>query len=170
MSTIEDISDYMNKYILVTLNDSSTIEGECFTVDPVTKSIVLISEEKETNVYSSHIILPHAVKTISVETSAAPMLDSQKYQEYKEKFIRLLNGRNENNSPNENNSLRRDKLKKWLEENRIPVTVLDGNQLSVINGIVIIEPPYTVDSCRSTNTIVLGKLMEIVKACPDVEN
>lgn len=153
---------FVDQFVVVMLKDSTELQGECFTIDPVSDSIILIVQDKENNTFRPQVITSHAVEAMEIRESTF----DEEFMTFKEKFLDLLYGSNKSQSLTDNIISRRDQMKKWLEENRLPVSILDGDVLSVINGIVVIEPPYNIDSCRSTNTIVLGKLMKIIRACP----
>ena len=174
MTDFAELHQLTDKHICVKLKDSSrTITGECFCVDPVTKSVVVISKEESTgreHAYTPHVILHHAIAHIE-EISDSTLRDQLDFLEYKRNFIGTLFGERDTSLDNDALKQRREALCSWLEENRFTVTRMttdDGvEELSLINGTVVIEPPYTVDSCRSTNTIVLGRIMKIVKGCPN---
>lgn len=64
---------------------------------------------------------------------------------------------------------RRESVKNWLVKNRLPVSET-GDVLSVMDALTI-EPPYTAESCRSTNQIVLGRIQGLIANMPkDVEH
>ena len=160
--------DIIDKYVCITLTDRSIVHGECYTVDPVTKTIIILTEIcNSKNSFQPQIILSNSVTKIDVGTYPLAFQGSE-YQEFKKHFLNSLSGTTVNN---ENYSLdhiveRKEHMKNWLEQNRLPVSLLQDDIISVVNGLALIEPPYTVDSCRSTNTIVLDRVMRIVKSCP----
>ena len=173
MTDFAELNKFTDKQIRIELKDSAQIiTGECFCVDPLTKSVALLCKEENTgreHDYAPHIVLHHAIAHIE-ETSEETFLGQTDFLEYKRNFLDTLFGERDKTSGDVLKQ-RREQLCAWLEENRFTVEVVttaDGaEELSLINGTVVIEPPYTVDSCRSTNTIVLGRIMKMVKACPN---
>ena len=180
MKEFSDLHKLTDKHVHVQLNNSTqTIEGHCFCVDPVTKSVVVISVKESSggehnegeHKYTPHIILSHAITHIE-ERNESSFGDDANFVEYRRNFVATLLGDQTSSNAVSADTLkhRRERLCAWLEENRFTVNRVTGSEgseeLSLINGTVVIEPPYTVDSCRSTNTIVLGRIMKIVKACP----
>ncbi len=62
---------------------------------------------------------------------------------------------------------KRAKLKSWLLKNRLPVKDSpDNDKLLCISDALFIEPPYDVDSCRSTNEIILGRVQGLIRNMP----
>jgi len=157
----------MEKYLCVMMVDGSSVNGECFTIDPVTGSYVLISEE-EKNVFVVKIIHKHAIKSVCQENPPEG-LDKERFLCYKQGLMSKLYGKTDNIN-GQVLSKRKEILLEWLKKNQLPVSVTDSDSLSVVNGIATIEPPYTVDCCRSSNTIVLDKIMKMIKSCPELEN
>ena len=66
---------------------------------------------------------------------------------------------------------KQERLKGWLLKNRIPVTVSGENsELLCLSDALTIEPPYTTDSCQSTNQIILGRIQGLIANMPkDIE-
>lgn len=158
---------YLDKFVILSLVDKTVVSGECVTVDPVTKSFVLICSVDNTK-FCVTVILAHAIASINDIPEPLDVFKSQKYTEFKEALMRKLYSTiSERNS--EKTIQRKETLLKWLEKNHLPVTV-NENVLSVVNGIVSIEPPYTVECCRGTNTIVLDRIMKMIKSCPGLDD
>ena len=49
-----------------------------------------------------------------------------------------------------------------LEKHRVPIEVADNGNV-IIAGVVTCKPPYNINSCFSTNDIVLGRIHSILK-------
>ena len=45
----------------------------------------------------------------------------------------------------------------------------DNEEVLSISDALYIEPPYSVESCRSTNEIVLGRVQGLIKNMPENE-
>lgn len=57
---------------------------------------------------------------------------------------------------------RKDIVKKYLLENRFPVT--DTNDILYIEDSVSIKPPYDAEHCVSTNAIILNRIQNILRS------
>ncbi|XP_057306486.1 gem-associated protein 6-like [Hydractinia symbiolongicarpus] len=164
---------YIDKFIDITLKNNTKISGECFTIDPVTNSVVILAEDHGVqNAFQLQIILLHAIECIKIGI-ISDSFKTPEYREFKNTFVNVVFGSTDNKNKNYSDGEileRQSRMKDWLELNRLPVSLTSENILSVVNGLALIEPPYNVESCRSTNTIVLDRVMRIVKSCPTLEN
>lgn len=158
-----DHVSYIEKFICIETVNGKSLRGECFTIDPVTKSVVMIIQNNE-NKFVVEIIMQHAVKTIRVEENST-FTDVLSLALFKTQLNDKIFG-GMNNFDKKTLNERKTILLGWLRKNQLPVQLTDSDSLSVVNGIAMIEPPYTVESCRSTNTIVLDKVMKMIRACP----
>ena len=154
---------FIEKFVCIELVNGKSLKGECFTIDPVTKSVVMIIQNEEDKKLFIEIVMRHAVKNIEIEENLP--IDVTLLTEFKMSLNGKLFGGMDNFSE-ESLGKRKNTLLAWLKKNQLPVELTDSNSLSVVNGVAMIEPPYTVESCRSTNTIVLDKVMKMIKACP----
>lgn len=122
-------------------------KGFVYTIDPQTETVVLTD-----NLGAKVAIIPqHAIKNIVLG------------QNFVEKFA----VRTETNKVQTTGVLEEKKknLVKWLKDNLIEV-VEDGDLLR-ISDYVSIEPPYDIDHCYCTNTVILERLQNIIKRMPD---
>lgn len=55
---------------------------------------------------------------------------------------------------------RRDAVRRWLQENRIPVEE-EGEELKVA-GVLTIAAPYSAHDCRSSNQIILDRIQRLI--------
>ncbi len=60
---------------------------------------------------------------------------------------------------------RRNDLVAWLEKNRLPVRLDPNNVINILDS-VFVQAPYDLDSCQSTNEIILDKVRQLVKSLP----
>ncbi|XP_012561809.2 uncharacterized protein LOC105847063 [Hydra vulgaris] len=152
--------EFIDKFVCLQFKNGKKLCGECFTIDPVTNSVVLIT--KKISNLMVEVVLSHDL--IDIQVMDIEHINRAEYLQFKEVFLRKLFPE-QHLFTSEDLLKRRDKLYQLLELNRLPVTVQDNGILSVVNGIALIEPPYTVDTCRSANTIVLDRVMRIVETC-----
>lgn len=62
---------------------------------------------------------------------------------------------------------RKEKLITWLQTNHLRIENSPSNSAIVIeNGVALIQPPFTIDTCESTNEIVLDRVRALVESCP----
>ena len=161
-----DYLEFLDKFICLQFKNGKQVCGECFTVDPITSTVVLITKKPDCNL-TIDVVLSHElmhVKVMDIEH-----INRMEYLQFKEIFLKKLLPK-QDQFTSEDLLKRRNKLHQLLELNRLPVCIEENDVLSVVNGIAFIEPPYTVDSCRSTNTIVLDRVMRIVETCPNINN
>lgn len=140
-----DMKDYIDRNIIVETNDGIKHEGSLYTVDPVSKSILLVN--KKNKGLSMELIFKHAInKLISVGE-----LNPIKLWEEEEKSI-------------ENLSIIRERLKEWLSKNLIPFE--ESGECLELAGQLTINPPYGIDNCISSNEMVLNKIQKLIERMP----
>jgi len=156
---------FIDKYIQIELVNGTIFGGECYTVDPVSGCVILIicNENEE---FCTQVIMKHAIKSFKLQENECE--NSQNLKDFKKRLDDKL-FRSSGCGGSQETTKRKEILFDWLKKNQLPVELTDTESLSVVNGMATIEPPYTVDCCRSTNTIVLDKVMKIIKACPELE-
>ena len=159
--------NHVGKHLSITLVNGEMLHGFCYTVDPVTLSFILIVKDlQRTGKFITKLVIKHSVK--DVMTVNIPLdYQGENFELYLERLNDALRGNGMAMDPSEI-FRRKEKLCKWLNLNHLPVLEREDNILSVVNGVAMIEPPYTVESCRSSNTIVLDRVMKIVKSCPNL--
>lgn len=132
-----------NKAIIKTA-DNKSHAGFIYVIDPVSQSVVLVNETGN----SLDIILYNAI--ISINVVEEP------------KMIFHRDSRVEDSTGNvEEKKL---KLKQWLSDNYVDVKE-DGRVLRV-GSHIIIEPPYTIDQCYCSNTVILERIQSIINRMP----
>ena len=154
----EQLLSYVYKEICVARNDGETHTGRCYTVDPVSQSVVLVRFD-DNNTYKLKVIMGHCVQKITVLDEDTEKYKSRLDDLFKYKAVADI-------TPEKRRKLR-NKLKGWLLKNRIPIeeTGENGEILSLSDALTI-QPPYGPDDCCSTNEIILGKVQGLIKSMP----
>lgn len=156
------LMSYVHKLVRVETTDGNILAGYVKTVDPISESIVLVLLEDE-KPKAVHVIMGHAVKSVTVVTDASP---AQKHQ-----LEKLFMPTQEVLSA-EQLRQRKEKVRSWMCVNRIPTTESSKEPGTlVIAGSVRLLPPYGLDDFQCTNSLVLGKIRGILSLMPaDVES
>ena len=157
---------YVDQFICIELINGKFLKGECFTIDPINKSILMIVQDKEVDMFSINIVMQHAVKSLNIEKDLS--IDNRSLTAFKKSLNSKLFG-GMDKLDEELLLKRKHTLLSWLKKNQLPFELTDSGSISVINGVAMIEPPFTVECCRSTNTIILDKVMKIINACPGLD-
>uniref|UniRef100_A0A8C1NXK2 Gem (nuclear organelle) associated protein 6 n=1 Tax=Cyprinus carpio TaxID=7962 RepID=A0A8C1NXK2_CYPCA len=150
--------EFVNHEVCVTTADQQRFEGRVFTVDPVSASVVLLSVQ-ESERPSVRVILGHAVTDVQILRRGTEETERQM------KSV-LLPDRAQSLSAEELKS-RRESVRLWLEQNRVPVTE-DGEVLRVANALTI-SAPYRPGDCSSANEIILSRVQSLVESRPGAE-
>ena len=151
---------YIYKEISVTSSDGETHAGRCYTIDPVSQSIVLAKFDGD-ELYGLKMITGHAVANIAV-------LDEDT-ETFRGRLDALFKPSAQSHAKHSASELRakRDRLKQWLQKNFIPVEVSgEGGRLLDVSGVLTVAPPYDADSCQCANEVVLGKVQGLIKSLP----
>uniref|UniRef100_A0A9J8D6Z5 Gem nuclear organelle associated protein 6 n=1 Tax=Cyprinus carpio carpio TaxID=630221 RepID=A0A9J8D6Z5_CYPCA len=131
--------ELVNHEVCVTNRDQQRFEGRVFTVDPVSASVVLVSVQ-ESERPSVRVILGHAVTDVQILRRGTEETDAEELKS------------------------RRESVRLWLEQNRVPVTE-DGEVLRVANALTI-SAPYRPGDCSSANEIILSRVQSLVESRP----
>lgn len=159
--------NHVGKYISISLVNGEMLHGFCYTIDPVTLSVILIVKDlHKSGKFITKLVTQHSVKDV-MAINIPLDYQGKNFEHYLERLNDALKGNSMELGPSEIFK-RKEKLCNWLNMNHLPVLERGDNILSVVNGVAMIEPPYTVESCRSSNTIVLDRVMKIVKSCPNL--
>lgn len=160
----KDWTELVHCRVRVDTNDSKKHTGFVYTVDPVSQSLVLINsndsngERIHSTDVSMKIILRASVKKIEVLHAAD--------EDIKSWFNTLFRTECGEKLSAKDLDARKEKLKQWLEKNRIPVSVSQDQQSLSIFDALVIRPPYTAESCLSTNEIILLRIQGLVRNMP----
>uniref|UniRef100_A0A1E1X0D2 Gem nuclear organelle associated protein 6 n=1 Tax=Amblyomma aureolatum TaxID=187763 RepID=A0A1E1X0D2_9ACAR len=153
---------YVHKLVRVETTDGRVLAGYVKTIDPVSKCIVMALLDSGRPV-TVHVIMGHAVKSLTVVTDAAPAEKEQIEQLFMPQRMKLSN---------EQLRQKKEKLRSWMCINRIPVAEsADQPGVLVIAGSVRLLPPYGPEDFQCTNSLVLGKIRGIISSMPvDIES
>ncbi|KAH9503972.1 Gem (Nuclear organelle) associated protein 6 [Bulinus truncatus] len=149
---------YVNSHVEAMTEDGQKHSGYVFTIDPVSESIVLLTQlsaDNPTNI-SVKLLMGSSVRSIEMKAQ-----DSGFNQSF---FDSLFRPAMENNFSESELHSKLLNLKSWLEQNRIPVSVT-GDKLTVADALTI-HPPYTLDCCLSTNEIILARIQGLMRNMP----
>lgn len=165
-----DPSDWMKLIgcqIQACTEDGHQHVGHVYTVDPVSQSIVLVSfgdnaPETSCNI-SLKLLVGSSVTDVKIVSEAAEAVN--------QRFHRLFRPAVAETLSDEQMNVRKLRLKSWLEKNRLPVSLGgDSGQLLLVADAITVQPPYTEDSCLSTNEIVLSRIQGLIKNMPSDES
>lgn len=153
---------YVHKLVRVETTDGRVLAGYVKTIDPVSKSIVMVLTDSG-RPSTAHVIMGHAVKSLTVVTDATPAEKEKIEQLFLPARVKLSS---------EQLREKKEKLRSWLCVNRIPVTEsADEPGVLVIAGSVRLLPPYGLEDFQCTNSLVLGKIRGIISSMPvDMES
>ncbi|CAG5133660.1 unnamed protein product [Candidula unifasciata] len=158
-----DWMKWVDHEVQVSTEDGEVHVGHVYTVDPVSESILLITQADANLEASSSVSL----KLLIGASVRNVKIISEGTEKVKHKFNHLFRPAENVNLNEEDLIARKLKLKSWLEKHRLPVTLggISGQYLTVADAITV-QPPYTEDSCISTNEIVLSRIQGLIKNMP----
>ncbi|XP_065162002.1 gem-associated protein 6-like [Atheta coriaria] len=132
--------------------DNKTHVGYIYVVDPESKSVVLTTQKTEHSSGDLIIITAPTIKNIQIDTTQdigeINIFSEKRCQSYSIQDLQE----------------KKKKLKDWLKLNLIDV-VEDGEALKFQDHLII-EPPYDLDHCYCTNTIVLDRFKSLIEKMP----
>lgn len=161
-----DWMKWVDREVQINTEDGEVHIGHVYTVDPVSESIVLITQLDDgleaSSSLSLKLLIGASVTDVKVISDCA--------EKVKQKFNQLFRPAENLNLNEEDLNRRKLKLKAWLEKHRLPVTLggISGQYLTVADAITV-QSPYTEDSCISTNEIVLSRIQGLIKNMPTDE-
>jgi len=157
-----DPSDWKNlvyQIVEVTTEDGQSHIGAVYTVDPVSETVVLVTENNEGDL-QLNVVMGHAVQSTEVRGECEAGLREKMEKLFKPAALLQLS--------KDELGKRKTQLRSWLLKNRIPIEVCaDNEEVLSISDVLFIEPPYSVTNCRSTNEIVLGRVQGLIKNMPN---
>lgn len=139
----------IGKTVEVEMINNKTYVGFVYCIDPVTENIVLVNKASETH-YDTDLLLGQCVKNINVISE--DICDDKIFQ-----------FKTETDHPDLDK--KRKNLKEWLTNHFIDVAE-DGEELKIGDDLVI-SPPYTINDCVSSNTIILERIRTILVTLKD---
>lgn len=138
----------------------SKVTGGLLAVDPVTDTAVIVDlgDGDEGDLSRCQVTVVPFVNWTSLE-----IIDAS------EEFKNLVKNAQTEQSQGcdlseEDLTTAREKVTNWLVKNGL-TAVLRGEDL-VIADAVILEPPFTAESCSATNEIILSRVQHILKSMP----
>lgn len=158
---------WVDHEVQVSTEDDEVHVGHVYTVDPVSESIVLINHADVSLEASPRMSL----KLLMGASVTDVKLISDGTEAVKHRFNHLFRPAVDTILNDEELNRRKMNLKSWLEKNRLPVALGGtGWQYLTVADALTIQPPYTEDSCISTNEIVLSRIQGLIKNMPDEMN
>lgn len=136
--------DAIGNEVIIKTVDNKSHAGFIYIIDPISKSVVLVNETGIT----LDIILYNAISSIDVVEGSK----------------RVFPRESRTGGPIDNVEEKKIQLTKWLSDNYVDVRE-DGSVLRVGDHIII-EPPYTIDQCYCSNTVILERIQNIIKRMP----
>lgn len=154
----EEWMHYIYKHVSVVTEDEEEHVGWVYTIDPVSQSFVLVHFSEDRTQLS--ILFRPSITKVSILAESLPGIKQRLDALFQPKIFAQVS--------EEELKLRKQKLKMWLEKNRLPVQVTGVNEeVLTISDALLIQPPYGVDDCHSTNEIVLGRIQGLIKNMPE---
>ncbi|XP_035855897.1 gem-associated protein 6 isoform X2 [Sander lucioperca] len=151
---------YVNKQVKVKAGKDEEHRGWLLTVDPVSASLVLVNFLDQDDVgggrASVQVVMGHAVQEVQVLQEA----DQETTERLQSSF---LPPRSRPLAPEQLHQ-RRAGVRRWLEQNRVPVQE-DGEEL-LVAGALTITAPYGPEDCCSSNQIILDRVQRLIQSQP----
>lgn len=176
--SVEKLNEFCNRKVRLTTEDKKSQDGWIFSIDPITKSIVFISDSSPNLV---KIFFGTSIENLQI------LPDAQILPENVKKILAKIAANSKIQTPEselapEALKERKEKVKNWLIKNRIPISENGGNSsagnsetggnsstgnsiIFVLNALEI-RPPYSIDDCFSANDIVLARVRKLLEAMP----
>ncbi|XP_078052719.1 gem-associated protein 6 [Augochlora pura] len=137
---------YVGKEVNILNKDDSTVSGIVYTVDPVSESIVLLQGCQQNHL---RLVFGHAIKNIEVCSDIVHELPTL----FMNPQACLLQSTLDE---------RKNAVVKMLRENRFPVK--EKENILMIEDVLSIKPPYKPDDCISANSIILGRIQNLLSS------
>lgn len=152
----------VNNQVRVRTEDDRDHIGFVYTVDPVSESIVLVTDlnKIDSNKIAMKLLMGPSVRSVEVI--------SEGNKEICQCFDNLFRPAVAEKLNPEALAVRMQRLKLWLEKHRLPVSISgsDGQSLTIADALTVC-PPYTEHSCLSTNEIILARIQELIRTMPN---
>lgn len=148
---------------LVPGGSDQLVEGNLYTVDPVTGSVVLVRFRNEE---PCRVVWIPREGYVSVSKLEEPSPHCQQYSvELAVSMGNMFGMRLLEETSADELSERRQRLLSWLRANHVDVKECEDGSL-LIFGAARIQSPFTEDSCFCDNAIVLKRLRALVGKVP----
>lgn len=137
----------IGKKVEVELTDNNVYSGLFYCIDPVSETIILVNKDNET--YNTDLLLGTSIKNINILS-----------EEISNDEIFQITDEEEESRCSEN----KIKIKNWLKKHLIKVE--DIEDVLYIGDDLKIYPPYLIENCISSNTIILQRVQDILSKMP----
>lgn len=160
------LSKFLYCHVEIKTSSGEKVSGGLLSVDPVSDTAVILPAHPKSKVIdskdfaSSTIVLVPRVKWDSLVV----VDDSDEVRDVVKKCLPREKDAGVRLTGEEMREVQGE-VKEWLVRNGLSVEV-EGEQLSVHNGTVVIHPPFDSDSCRANNAIVLDRVNQLLKKMP----
>ncbi|KAK6731339.1 hypothetical protein RB195_007672 [Necator americanus] len=151
------------KVQLVNGGRERSVEGNLYTVDPVTGSIVVLQFHNE-KPWQLSWIPREGYTSVQLLEESSPYCQ-QHSVELSDMMAHMFGMRKVDDFDVDELKQSRERLLSWLRTNHVDVKECDDNSL-LIFGAARIHPPYTEDHCTCDNAIVLKRLRALVGKVP----
>lgn len=149
--------ELINKKIEIETN-KHRYQGFMINIDPVTLTILIYNNDDIDQIL---MIFYHSIKSIKPIANCDEVFN-QNFQKFCDKFFQISNvNPNEIDDTDENMKNSRQKLLDIFAKNNVPVEEID--QTLIAAYYVCIDPPYTLNDCKSSNMIVLDRIKSIIE-------
>ncbi|KAG7492935.1 hypothetical protein MATL_G00019620 [Megalops atlanticus] len=150
---------YVNKEVKVTADEKQQYQGWVFTVDPVSASIVLVNF-METGKASITAVMGHAVEEVKILREGDDAMAGRLNSVFMPERSKVLS--------KEELQCKKERVRAWLEKNRIPVT--EEGEMLCVAGVLTVNPPYGPEDCSSSNEIILSRVQSLLESNPGSEH
>ncbi|XP_031835127.1 gem-associated protein 6 [Nomia melanderi] len=137
---------YVGKEVNILNEDETTTSGIVYTIDPVSESVVLLQGHQQNHL---KIVFGHVIKNIEICSDKLCKLP-ELFENPPTCFLQ--------STLNE----RKNTVIKMLQENRFPVR--EEKDILIIEDVLSIRPPYKPNNCTSANSIVLGRIQNLLSS------
>ncbi|KAE9418649.1 hypothetical protein Angca_008833, partial [Angiostrongylus cantonensis] len=141
----------------------TSVDGNLYTVDPVTGSLVLVQFQNKDPCKVIWIPCEGYVSAVLLED---PSQHCEQYSvELADMMASMFGMRKADDTDISELEKRRDRLLKWLRANHVDVDECDDGSLLIFSAARI-ESPFTEESCFCDNAIILKRLRGLVSKVP----
>lgn len=161
-SLLEDpILSVSLKGTYIKINTKSTVKslivGYLYCIDPASGTVVLlIPDENLSKINQIELVFLHSINSLEVEEGKT--LPVTLFEQFKQQ---ILQRNNKETFSEEEISKRKDKLLNVLKDSQLPYEEKTEGNIFVAS-VATISPPYTIQSIKCTNGIVLTRLKELI--------
>jgi len=138
---------------------ASALEGILLATDPVTKTVVLVTNSSTEEGESDVKLLPHVSSVEKVESCGS----QEGLLVVASRLLAQIKLTQAPISQNSEDLLEKKALvKQFLEANQLPVEE-QGEELVILDSLRL-RPPYTPNDCQANNEIILSRVVELISS------